>query len=172
MRSGLSLHLLCHLSAIGLARWWWTPPTAPRPPQQAEPRSAGVRGVAAGQDTDESTLVPLSECLAAALETKSAGSFCPDPCTPCPACEAGEASWTLQVGLGLLAYLILEALKAVVSLASSAARAFLPAARSTPEAGRQPVCDQEEPLDFAKLAAEQARASRSRSQCAAHPNSW
>ena len=92
----------------------------------------------------------------------------------CPIDASGGAlqSWTLQLGFGLLAYLILEALKAVLSLASRAARAFLPAARSTPEAGCLPVQDQEEPLDFAKLAAEQARASRSRSQCAAHPSSW
>ncbi|CAK0851368.1 unnamed protein product, partial [Prorocentrum cordatum] len=113
---------------------------------------------------DEATHVPLSECLAAALEARGPGLICPEPCTPCPACEAGEASWTLQLGIGLLAYLLLEALKAVVGLASSAARAVLPAARAGPAALSEPTLDQGVAPDLDKLAAEQAKASRGRSR--------
>ena len=86
----IGLPLLSNLSAIFLARWWLLPGTPLVPPEPAAPPPE--EAFSEPRDTDGSTLVPLSDCLAAALGGPGGGGECPTPCTctPCPAClEAG-----------------------------------------------------------------------------------
>ncbi|CAK0906897.1 unnamed protein product, partial [Prorocentrum cordatum] len=83
----------------------------------AEPRPKAVREALRDEDEDGATHAPLSECLAAALKAKGLVLSCPDPFIPCPACKAGETSWSFQLGVGVVAYLLLEALKAALRLA-------------------------------------------------------
>ncbi|CAK0856048.1 unnamed protein product, partial [Prorocentrum cordatum] len=86
---------------------------------------------------------------------------------------AGETSWTSQLGVGVVAYLLLEALKAALRLAGAAVQARWPRRRAELTRGPPPWLEGPEAPDFAKRAAEQARASRSRSQCqAAGPVLW
>ncbi|CAK0884808.1 unnamed protein product, partial [Prorocentrum cordatum] len=80
---------------------------------------------------------------------------------------AGETSlaFQLRLGLGALAYLLLEALAAALRLVSGGAQACLPRWRAEPPPSSPPRLEAPEGPDFAKLAAEQARASRERSRC-------
>ncbi|CAK0836963.1 unnamed protein product, partial [Prorocentrum cordatum] len=124
-------------------------------------------------------LVPLADCISAAMEAREV-QVCPSPCTPCPACpEAGDAglSWSVQLGIGLLGLIFLEAAKLVLSVAGRLVdrlrRALFAGAPTAQASGGQlplgleqkpPVAARpadEEP-NFAELAVEQARASRLR----------
>eukprot|EP00959_Pyramimonas_sp_CCMP1952_P153038 3201319-Pyramimonas_sp.AAC.1 len=164
---GLGLHLICQIGALSAARWWWSPPAAPVAPPRAELRPGPSRWAPSDEGVWEAARVPLGECLAAALEARGPSSTCPDLCTPCPACETGETSVAFQLGLGVLAYLLLEALKAALRLVGGEVQTCRPRWRPEPLAGSPPWLEAPEEPDFAKLAAEQARASPERSRCQA-----
>ncbi|CAK0791998.1 unnamed protein product, partial [Prorocentrum cordatum] len=159
--AGVGLHLFCHIGALGLARWWWTSPAVPTPPVVVSERPA--HSLAGASRSELGTVVPLADCLAAALEGHGAALVCPCACTPGLACKAGEASWSFPLGVGAVAFPLLEALKATVRLATSAARSLLPGRRPLATLGEAPTVDAETSAELERFAAEQARASTARS---------
>ena len=89
---------------------------------------------------------------------------------PLPGLRGRRDELGLQLGVGVVAYLLLEALKAALRLAGGAVQACRPRRRSEQPPGSPPWLEGPGALDFAKLAAEQARASRERSKCQAVAN--